>query len=194
MLIEEICDEAASGAADHVEKAEHGGPLACLGLTHVGEVFGVEVAQDGVDGELGAEGAGVGDCDGGGGEAEEDVHGFFEGWGYDGVGAEGFELARHWGYGLRWGGVAFLFEVGHNVGCGGWAGWMAGRDAGVNVDDVPLKSAGLFGPEMAFGPFSCWGVFAGEEHCDGYDDDDDKWHDVGYSPGLVGWEALVVDE
>ena len=194
MLIEEICDEAASGAADHVEKAEHGGPLACLGLTHVGEVFGVEVAQDGVDGELCAKGAGVRDCDGGGGEAEEDIHGFFEGWGHDGVGAEGLELARRWSYGLGWGGVAFLFDVGDNVCYGGWAGWLAGRDARVNVDDVAVESAGFFGPEVAFRPFPCWGVFASEEHCYGYDDNDDKRHDISYSPGFVSWEALLVDE
>lgn len=48
--VEEIRENAAEGAENHVEEAEHGGPAAGAGFAKCGEVFEVVGAEDGVDG------------------------------------------------------------------------------------------------------------------------------------------------
>ena len=80
--VEGVGEEAAGGAADDVEEAEHGGPVAGLGLVEFGvlELRLVVGAQDAVDRELGAEGAEVACRRDQGLEAEDYRHGVAEGW------------------------------------------------------------------------------------------------------------------
>ncbi len=57
--IDGVGEEAAERAEHNVQETEHGGPAAGAGLTKGFEVFEVVGAEDGVDGQFGAEGAEV---------------------------------------------------------------------------------------------------------------------------------------
>lgn len=78
VAVDDVGDDAAGGAEGDIEEAEHGGPAAGAGLKEVGEVLDVVGAEDGIDGELGAERAEVATCQDEGLRAEDDGHGFFE--------------------------------------------------------------------------------------------------------------------
>lgn len=79
---DEVGEEAARGARDDVEQTEHGGPLAGRGLAELREVLEVVGAEDGVDGELAAEGADVRRHEHDGLEGAGDAEGFL-GRGFD---------------------------------------------------------------------------------------------------------------
>ena len=79
-VIRGVGDEAAEGPAHDVQEPEHGGPVpGFLGRQRRVELRAVVVAEDGVDGELGAEGAEVAGCDYEGLRAGEDGKAFLEG-------------------------------------------------------------------------------------------------------------------
>lgn len=97
----DVCHEATGRTADDVQQTEHCCPAACFCLAHLGELGDVVRAQDGVDGEFGAEGAGVGDCNGHGGQAEGDLEGLLPGGSDDGVRLQGIDLTHCVGVSFR---------------------------------------------------------------------------------------------
>ena len=74
-----VGDKTACGPESHVQKTEHGGPTPRSRLTQRFEILEVVGAEDGVDGEFGAEGTEVVHRGHEGLEGEDDGHGFFEG-------------------------------------------------------------------------------------------------------------------
>lgn len=89
--VDEIADDAAQGAEDDVEEAEHGGPVAGARLPERGEVLLVVGAEDAVDGEFAAEGAEVAAAQDERLEGEDDGQGFAEGGFDDDLAARGVE-------------------------------------------------------------------------------------------------------
>lgn len=73
-VVQEVGDDAAQGPGDEVEKPKHGGPVGGLGLAQGGEVLQIVRRQDGVDGELAAEGARVAEHHGPGLQGQNDGH------------------------------------------------------------------------------------------------------------------------
>ena len=76
--VDGVGDEAADGPEGDVEEAEHGGPAAGARLAEGLEVLDVVGAQDGVDGQLSAEGAEVAAAGDERLEGEDDGHRFLE--------------------------------------------------------------------------------------------------------------------
>lgn len=83
VVVDDVGNDTSHGAEDDVEETEHGGPATGTSLTELGEVLEVVGADDGVDGELTTEGAGVLSGQGEGLRRENDKQGFLEGWGND---------------------------------------------------------------------------------------------------------------
>lgn len=77
--VEEIGHQASRRTTDDVQKTEHSSPATGTSLAEGLEVLKVVASEDGVDGQLGAEGAEVADRDNGGLWAEDNGHAFVEG-------------------------------------------------------------------------------------------------------------------
>lgn len=156
----QVAEEPASRPRDDVQQPEHCGPPPGRGLPQVGKVLQVVGAEDGVYGELAAEGTDVGGHQRDGLEGAEDFEGFFSGrldddFGVGGV--DGVDTLAEFGVGLDVvvGGGGFLFAVvdrGDGA-CGGFVGEVAGGgdDGGV----VLVGGDGVF----PVGPFAGGGVF-----------------------------------
>lgn len=200
--VHKIRDKSASRTADNVQQSEHGGPLSCLGLAHVGEVLSVVIAKDGVNREFGAKGAGIGNCDGEGGKAEHDAEGFFVGGGRRRCGCvEDANLSCCLSFGVDvvvGGFCAFLFDVGdsNDLADRGCTGCAAGGVIGGDIDDVRVGGLGtvFFHPDVAFGPFAHGRVVTSKEHSHSQGHDDDEWNHIGDAPCLVWRETLGMDE
>lgn len=91
VAVDDVGDDAAGGAEGHVEEAEHGRPAPGAGLLEIGEVLGVVGAEDGVDGELGAEGAEVAACQDQGLRTQDHGESFFKAGLLDDFAAGGVE-------------------------------------------------------------------------------------------------------
>ena len=77
--VDEVGNDAAERAEEDVQEAEHGGPPTGAGLAEFGEVLDVIGAEDGVDGQLAAEGVEVAAGQDEGLQGEDDAHRFAEG-------------------------------------------------------------------------------------------------------------------
>jgi len=77
-LVDDVREDPAGGSEEDVQQPEHGRPSPAAGLAERFEVLEVVGAQDGVDGELGAEGAQVAAHGDEALEGEDDGEGFFE--------------------------------------------------------------------------------------------------------------------
>lgn len=140
--VDEVADHTSQGAEDHVQEAEHGGPVAGAGLSEGREILEVVCAEDAVDGEFAAKGAEVGAALDEGLRREDDWEGLAEGGFDDDFAAGGVEhlLLVDLGFagepsrllGLDGFKAKFLLgAVGWAAGaCGGFVGELAG-----NVDD-----------------------------------------------------------
>ena len=171
VAVDEVGDDASQGPEDDVEEAEHGRPLPRAGLFQRGEVFHVVGAQDGVDGQLSAEGAEVGACGHEGLRADDDGEGLFEAGLGDDLAAGGVEH-------LLFADLRFVVVVGSIFAGGVVADFLsaavrAARAGAVifgavhqvagDVDDGAGNAVLCqipFGLEMAVGPFARWGVGA----------------------------------
>lgn len=202
VLVDVVADDASCWAEKNVEKPEHGGPLTRGGLGERGEAVHVVRAEDGVDCELAAEGAGVGQREHEALQGEEDADGLAEGGGLDDLGFGDLDLPGGLGFEGRDGafGGFFLVRVEFAaVGGGGVGGLCQAEFAAVGeVDDYAggVDGGGVAGGSVAggsgdhfvaVGPFAGWCVLAEEEHSQGKSRDEDGWNDEADSPGnMVG--------
>lgn len=110
--VDEVGEEAADGPEGDVEEAEHGGPAPGARLAQRLEVLDVVGAQDGVDGQLGAEGAEVAAAGDERLHGEDDGHGFLEAGLLDNLPARDVEhlLAANLGFAVK-AGLAFARGV-----------------------------------------------------------------------------------
>ena len=200
--VDGVGEETAEGAEDDVQETEHGGPATGAGLTEGFEVLEVVGTEDGVDRQFGAEGAEVAAAGDEGLEGEDDGHCFLEAGFADDFAAGDIEhlLFAHLSFVVKAtlalaGGVVLDFCVrvpARRTGRG--RRWLIGTDLPWNLDDVTgdaVFSQILLGGEVAFAPFSCWGVGADQEQSDGDGDDDDEWDNERHSPCLVGSQVLM---
>lgn len=202
--VDGVGEEAAQGAEGDVEQAEHGGPAAGARLPEGGEVFEVVGAEDGVDGELGAEGAEVAAAGDEGLQGEDDGHRLLEAGFADDLAAGDVEhlLLADLGFVVEAalalaGGVVFdlgVWVAGRRARFGGRRR-LVGGDLPGDLDDVAGDAVlieVLLGGEVAFAPFSGRGVGADQQQCYGDGDDDNERDDESHPPGLVGSQAGLV--